>query len=758
MRAASASPSSMSRFGLLVLAVLSCRDAQAGFRTIYPLQVTSDGGALEVVEAADGGYAIAAGRPMFLLKTNSSGNLQFAYAYTADQARSLCATAGGGFLLAGSQRSDAVILQVDALGLVQSSRMYPSISAGLRSVRPTSDGGAIAASGLAMKLDAAGLPEWGTLVSGIRITDPGWGFVAVAPTSDGGVIAVGQGREARTDADQHVVAARLDAAGGVAWRGMYRGAGSDSALSCAETSDGGYIVAGWTDSFGAGGRDALLLRLDAAGNVQWARVYGTTKDDVFNDVRETADGGLVAAGQLDGRPALMKADGAGLLLWAHAFPVSVTRAGGELRSVLETSDGSLVAAGQDESGLVLMVKADAAGDIGGCGQVDLTLLTSPAALVPRALTMRDLAEAIDSASVAASASSLTMVPFECAVGSNRAPSCTAGLDMERACDGVVLGGTAASDPDGDPLTIAWTSSCPGTTFDPSPDVLGPMVTFGLGCSATCDLTLRVDDGNGGIASDTTHVVVRDLTPPSFFCPLLVRMQCGDAVPPPDPASMVAVDACSGPATVTFVSDVVAGTCPVTVDRTYRATDACGNSVDCTQRFLLQPGASPETACANGLDDDGDTLIDCNDADCTADAAADCDGDGTPNGADCAPADPSAVAVPGIVPSLVVVKSPAGDALLQWSDVAAGAGTGTVYDVAGGQISALWRDRGFASVGCVAQDVATTTASDSRPIPPHPPRFRGDGWYYVVRAQDACGSSTYGDGSFGPRAIDARYCD
>jgi hypothetical protein len=67
------------------------------------------------------------------------------------------------------------------------------------------------------------------------------------------------------------------------------------AYSVQQTSDGGYIVAGYTTSFGAGG-DIFLIKTDANGNVQWAKTYGGTGDDLAYSVQQTSDGGYIVAG------------------------------------------------------------------------------------------------------------------------------------------------------------------------------------------------------------------------------------------------------------------------------------------------------------------------------------------------------------------------------------------------------------------------------------------------------------------------------
>jgi hypothetical protein len=82
----------------------------------------------------------------------------------------------------------------------------------------------------------------------------------------------------------------------VAFVKTYGGIWYDVATSVQQTSDGGYIVAGITNFFGAGNYDILLLKTDANGNIIWAKTYGGTNYDYASSVRQTSDGGYIVAG------------------------------------------------------------------------------------------------------------------------------------------------------------------------------------------------------------------------------------------------------------------------------------------------------------------------------------------------------------------------------------------------------------------------------------------------------------------------------
>jgi hypothetical protein len=119
---------------------------------------------------------------------------------------------------------------------------------------------------------------------------------SVQQTSDGGYIVAGRTYSSGAgNGDAFLL--KTDANGNIIWAKTYGGAYDDYALSVQQTSDGGYIVAGYTASFGVGG-DVLLIKTDAFGNLQWAKTYGGAYDDYALSVQQTSDGGYIVAGHI----------------------------------------------------------------------------------------------------------------------------------------------------------------------------------------------------------------------------------------------------------------------------------------------------------------------------------------------------------------------------------------------------------------------------------------------------------------------------
>ena len=80
------------------------------------------------------------------------------------------------------------------------------------------------------------------------------------------------------------------------FRATYGGAHDDGAYSIQQTSDCGYIVTGLTNSFGAGIADMWVLKLDGNGNIQWQETYGGANVDQSSSIQQTSDGGYIVAG------------------------------------------------------------------------------------------------------------------------------------------------------------------------------------------------------------------------------------------------------------------------------------------------------------------------------------------------------------------------------------------------------------------------------------------------------------------------------
>jgi hypothetical protein len=89
---------------------------------------------------------------------------------------------------------------------------------------------------------------------------------------------------------------KLDSAGNVQWTKTIGGSSSDYALSIIQSSDGSYAVAGYTYSFGAGGSDFYVVKLDSAGNVQWTKTIGGSSSDYALSIIQSSDGGYAVAG------------------------------------------------------------------------------------------------------------------------------------------------------------------------------------------------------------------------------------------------------------------------------------------------------------------------------------------------------------------------------------------------------------------------------------------------------------------------------
>jgi len=210
--------------------------------------------------------------------------------------------------------------QTDCLEIEWEHNYGGSLRDWARSIRQTDDGGYIVAGYSEsidgdvtanngswdfwiLKLDELGELEWEKSYGGSdtdqaseiwQTTDGGY-IVAGASTSSNGDVSGNNGGE-----DVWII--KLNATGDIEWDRNFGGSDNDRAETVQQTTDGGYIVAGYSDSQSGdvannyGNFDYWMLKLDATGNLVWEKNYGGTGADFAYSVTETTDGGFALAG------------------------------------------------------------------------------------------------------------------------------------------------------------------------------------------------------------------------------------------------------------------------------------------------------------------------------------------------------------------------------------------------------------------------------------------------------------------------------
>lgn len=300
---------------------------------------------------SDGGYILAGftslavgwqGNEDFLvIKVNATGNLVWQKTFggsSDDRAHSIQQTSDGGYIVAGETSSadgqvvgqhgqwDSWVLKLDASGNMSWQKTMGGTGAeSAFSIQQTTDGGYIVAgsaqsnngdvSGLhggnadwwVVKLNSAGSISWqkcfgSTLTesaySVIQTSDGGYAVTGYAAYNDGDVVAP-------TFLYDHFWIIKTDASGNLSWQKVYGGNGYDVARSIRQTTDGGYIVAGHSDSPNSGNvngnasyifDNVWVIRLNTSGSLLWQKKMGGELQDQAWDVRQTTDGGYVIVG------------------------------------------------------------------------------------------------------------------------------------------------------------------------------------------------------------------------------------------------------------------------------------------------------------------------------------------------------------------------------------------------------------------------------------------------------------------------------
>ncbi|MHA2649382.1 MAG: choice-of-anchor Q domain-containing protein, partial [bacterium JZ-2024 1] len=361
--------------------------------------------ASSIIQTPDGGYMVAgyagsfgAGQyDVWLLRLNALGNLIWQKGYGGtdnEEATSLWQTSDGSYIVAAgtysfrSGNADGWVFKVNSDGNIAWQKVYGGTNRDwVYSVQETSDGGFVVAGSTRsfgarnedvwiLRLGADGSILW-------QKAYQGWldeFATAIRQTSDGGYVVAGSTTSFGAG-ETDILVLKLRPDGSVIWQKTYGGQFVEWASAIEQTSDGGTIVAGNTTSFGNGLVDFLVLKLNADGNIAWQKTYGGPHEDRVSSVRQTADGGFVVSGWTASFGAvidvwILKLDPQGNVIWQKTYGTPSFAEEG--RSIQQTADGGYIVAGsttyygggQYKDAWVLKLGGN--GDIQGCTLVGTT--------------------------------------------------------------------------------------------------------------------------------------------------------------------------------------------------------------------------------------------------------------------------------------------------------------------------------------------------------------------------------------------------
>ncbi|MBW8051180.1 MAG: T9SS type A sorting domain-containing protein [Cytophagales bacterium] len=435
----------------LLLAAITTANAQLVFQKTFGGD--SSDIASSVQQTADGGYIIAGntnsfgagGQDVFLIKTDFNGDTLWTKTYggaDSDIANSVQQTLDGGYIIGGNtvsfdpvaDSSDIYLIKTDPMGDTLWTKAYGGTADEYcGSVQEVVDGltgnplGYIIAgntngygAGLndlyLVRTDTNGNMLWTKTYGGANNE---YGY-AVQQTGDMGFIITGY-TSSFGAGGKDVLLIKTDSIGDTLWTKTYGGSiGDEEGYAVKQTGDGGYIISGYTSSFGAGNDDIYLIKTDANGDTLWTRAYGGGQSEYGYSVQLTNSGGYVVTGNSNSFGAssvdvyLLRIDSAGSMI-GNMNTFGKSPGDDYFRSIKQTTDGGYIIAGYSQSfGVggfdVFLIKADSTGSSapGSCGGgavpptvgMPATVVSSTATLVGSGGTVNSTSTIINGTSTA----------------------------------------------------------------------------------------------------------------------------------------------------------------------------------------------------------------------------------------------------------------------------------------------------------------------------------------------------------------------
>ena len=344
-----------------------------------------------LIQTNDGNYLIVGNMSILgdnysnalLVKIDHTGEQKWKRDFTfssTDRLNTVKELADGSLIMAGFTMSatdyskDVLVIKTDAQGNVEWQRSYGDAQDETANSIDISNGGGFIITGEVinantgfglchlMKIDDEGELSWSNTFGGSQ-NDNGF---SVTSTNDGGFSITGVTRSlGDNDGDAWLI--KVSDSGAIQWERTYGGEDTEFGRAIQQTVDGGYIIIGQTESFGAGSSDAYLLKTDSEGNEMWSQTFGGQGTDQGRYVVESADQGYLISGYTDSFGAsggfnfwMIKTNSLGELEWQRFFGEHGDDRG---LSGIQTLDGGYAIAGYtssvgSNSSNILFIKTD----------------------------------------------------------------------------------------------------------------------------------------------------------------------------------------------------------------------------------------------------------------------------------------------------------------------------------------------------------------------------------------------------------------